>query len=294
MPCGCRNRKHLSGFIRHSHFFFFCHTAGTLQSSSSEIWLDWLMWLPAHIHHTKIAKATFLIKLQEFSLLCPMAQTRYKKSYFYSRVTTLHSADMSLLEKKKRFFNAASALQSAQESCTIVGFLPRAPPSGHLCTINAKLNQLNRCLQRFLSRLLLHLLSRGDGAAAPDHHVNHLHPKSLQPSDPDHLWCHSHVLSGTSSFIRWVWKWWNGTREWLHHQRVITSDQSGGSLHTSKGIEQVCMDDHTQRLHLRHRRVTPPQWDEKNDWIRKCKLHLFSLSQKKVEGRQESSLRHPL
>lgn len=29
-----------------------------------------------------------------------MAQTRYKNSYFYLRVTTLHSADMSLLEKK--------------------------------------------------------------------------------------------------------------------------------------------------------------------------------------------------
>lgn len=28
-----------------------------------------------------------------------MAQSQYEKSYFYSRVTTLHSADMSLLEK---------------------------------------------------------------------------------------------------------------------------------------------------------------------------------------------------
>lgn len=74
----------------------------------------------------------------------------------------------------------------------------------------------------------------------------------------------------------------------------MTSDQSGGSLHTSKGIEKVCMDDHTQRLHRQHRLVTRPQWDKKNDWRRKCKLHLFSLSQKTVEAQQESSLWHPL
>lgn len=94
------------------------------------------MWLPAHIHHTKIAKATFLIKLQEFSLLCPMAQTRYKKSYFYSRVTTLHSADMSLLEKKKVLqcsLSSAKCTRELHNSRIFTQSAPFRPPLHNKC-----------------------------------------------------------------------------------------------------------------------------------------------------------------
>lgn len=135
MPCGCRNWKHLSAFIRHSHFFLFAtqqeHYSRPHQRSE---WTGWL-WLPAHIHDTKIAKATFLIKLQEFSLLCPMAQTRLKKSYFYSRVTTLHSADMSLLEKKvlQCSLSSAKCTRELHNSGIFTQSAPFRPPLHNKC-----------------------------------------------------------------------------------------------------------------------------------------------------------------
>lgn len=101
------------------------------------------------------------------------------------------------------------------------------------------------------------------------------YPSSMPPWITAAYWSGSPMMShlqyvgsgpsGISSYVTWVWKWWNGISELLHHQR-ITSDQSGGSLHTSEGIKKgVDGRSDTKASPTTQRQAIWPQWDKNNN-----------------------------
>lgn len=110
-----------------STFTFFSHTAQTLQSSSSENWLDWLTssWLPAHIHAIKITKATLPIKLVRNFHFCARELKLGIRRAIFTHVFQLCTVLICLYPKKVLQYSLSSVTCTGELHVGI--FLPERP-----------------------------------------------------------------------------------------------------------------------------------------------------------------------